>query len=143
MPQIDTKGRPFQPQHQVPPGWSLAAQETMKAEEGTKPFVSDPDIQRVLDQVIERQNRDQERVQNLTPGDLAFSLMRSVPQAQWHKPWTALGHFPGGMLGVSVAEIRGDKKLKNLTPGNTILELFALDDARIRREFQDPKRGAQ
>lgn len=85
----------------------------------------DYDIQRVLDEIHARQQAQQEKIDNLTPGDMAFGLMRNVPREQWNTPLTKLGHWPRGS---SIAEIKANPALMHFTPAQAILKLFEMDD---------------
>lgn len=68
---------------------------------------SDPDVEKILGQIKDRQLEDQKKSANLTPSSLAFSLMRSVPRSEWGKKINTRG--------------------ENTTPGNLIIKLFDLD----------------
>jgi len=94
----------------------------------------DPDIQKVLDEIAVRQQRDVRDVENMTPGDLAFRLMRQVPRSQWNTPLTKLGHWPRGS---TVDEIKRTPELRNFTPAQAILKLFELDDEDRKRRQGD------
>lgn len=95
---------------------------------------SDPDIQRVLDQIAARQERDLSKIKNLTYGDLAFALMRRVPRDKWNVPLTKLGHWPRGS---TIAEIKETPALLNYTTAQAILQLFELDDKAKARAGSD------
>lgn len=95
------------------------------------PRSGDPDIQAILGQIEARQKRQAEKTNALTPADLAFALMRQVPREHWNTPLSKMGHWPRG---TSIAEIKKTPALLNYTPSQAILQLFALDDERIRRE---------
>lgn len=92
---------------------------------------NDPDIERLLDQIRERQWAQQDKIDSLTPGDMAFGLMRNVPREHWNTPLTKLGHWPRGS---SIAEIKANPKLKGFTPAEAILKLFEMDDAMKAKE---------
>lgn len=91
-----------------------------------KPTSGDADIQKVLDQVWERQQKNQDQIDHLTPGGMAFGMMRNVDRKDWNTPLTELGHWPRGS---SVAEIRKNPELMHLTPAKAMLKLFEMDDA--------------
>ena len=95
-----------------------------------KPTSGDPDIQRVLDQVWERQQKTSEDIKNLTPEKMAFGMMRNVPRKDWNTPLTELGHWPRGS---SVAEVKKNPELMNLTPAKAMLKLFEMSDAEAKK----------
>lgn len=95
------------------------------------PRTSDPDIQKILDQIAVRQKETREKISGLTAADLAFALMRRIPRKDWNTPLSKLGHWPRG---VSIAETKGNPQLLNYTPAQAILQLFEMDDQmRARR----------
>lgn len=129
MPVIDT-GHQFLP-GPLPAGWSRAATEAA-AQELLKPPSrhSDPKLQAVLDRIAERQRKAQAAIENMTPGDMAFALMRNVPRNQWDRPLADLGYWPRGS---TIAEIRKDPQLRNFTTKQAIMQLFEMDARRDRR----------
>lgn len=86
---------------------------------------SDPEFEKVLDSIRERQWETRAKIEGLTPGDMAFGMMRNVPRKDWNKPLTELGHWPRGS---SISEIKENPKLKNFTPAQAIEKLFEMDD---------------
>jgi hypothetical protein len=108
------------------------------------PKSMDADIQRIIDQIRQRQAADEARLDTLTPGDLGFSMMRQVPRAQWNTTWPATdpalykrGQKDTGFAANYPFNI-WDPALRNQTPAQTILELFKLDDARKKEVGNDP-----
>lgn len=87
---------------------------------------SDPAVERVIDQIRTRQWATVEKFQNLTPGDMAFGLMRQIPRDKWNTPLTEMGHWPRGS---TISEIKENKILREFTPAQAILKLFEMDDA--------------
>lgn len=92
----------------------------------------DDDVQRVLDQIKARQERDEKKAGSLTAGDLAFALMRQIPRAHWNTPLSKMGHWPRGS---SIAEIKKTPALLNYTPAQAILQLFEMDDRAKQRDL--------
>ena len=88
--------------------------------------VGDPDIEKVLKEIDARQAKNAEDINHLTPEGMAFGMMRNVPREHWNTPLTELGHWPRG---TSVAEIKKNPELKNLTPAQAMLKLFEMSDA--------------
>jgi hypothetical protein len=86
----------------------------------------DPDIQKVLDQIAARQAATAADIREMTPAKMAFGMMRHMPRDKWNTPLTQMGHWPRGS---SIAEIKKDPKLMNLTPAQAMLKLFEMDDA--------------
>lgn len=121
-PRAETPSADFQPGPSTPtapPGkFSIPKVEEKES--------SDPDIEKLIDQIRTRQWAAAEKIDRLTPGDMAFGLMRNVPRDQWNTPLTELGHWPRGS---SIAEIKANPKLKNFTPAQAIEKLFEMDDA--------------
>lgn len=85
----------------------------------------DEDIQRVLDQIAVRQERDRKATESMTPGDLAFRMMRNVPRRDWNTPLLKLGHVPRGS---TMDEVKNTPGLRELTPAQAMLRLFEMDD---------------
>ena len=94
-----------------------------------KPTSGDPDIQKMLDQIWERQQKTSEEIKNLTPEKMAFGMMRNVPRKDWNTPLTELGYWPRGS---SIAEIKKNPELKNFTPAQAMLKLFEMSDAQAK-----------
>lgn len=87
---------------------------------------SDSDIEKVLKEIDARQAKSAKDADEMTPGGMAFGMMRNVPRKDWNTPLTELGHWPRGS---TVAEIKANPELKNFTPAQAMLKLFEMDDA--------------
>lgn len=95
-----------------------------------EPVNHDPDIQKILDQITERQKNTSEAIKNLTPEKMAFQMMRQVPRKDWNTPLTKMGHWPRGS---TIAEIRANPKLMNFTPAQAMLKLFEMSDEQAKK----------
>jgi hypothetical protein len=139
MPQIDTHPayyesrsvlRSFLP-GEMPAGFGIGLREAQEREMTEPPRKhSDPRLQAILDQIAARQRKSKEFIQNMSPADMAFAIMRNVPRKHWDTPLTELGHWPRGS---TIAEIRRNPQLKNYTPKQAIMQLFDLDAQRRRQ----------
>jgi hypothetical protein len=92
----------------------------------------DPDIERVLGQISQRQEASQSGLDTLDPEALAFQLMRLIPREHWGKNWPDVspeiykrGQQDRGFA-MSYPFNMWSPGLRKLTPGKTIEQLFNL-----------------
>jgi hypothetical protein len=90
------------------------------------PKNTDPDIQKILDQISERQSKTADEIKNLSTEKMAFGMMREIPRDKWNTPLTEQGHWPRGS---SIAEIKKNPELMKFTPAQAMLKLFEMSDA--------------